>query len=283
MDRLDWTAIDKIIDLALEEDLGSGDITTHSTVSSRAWGKGSIIARKKVVVAGLFLVDRLYRQLDSGVQVEVITQDGSRARTGDVLCNISGPYQALLSGERVVLNLLQRTCGIATYAARYARAVKGTEATVFDTRKTTPGMRTLDKYAVRTGGAANHRMGLFDALLIKENHIAAAGGVDKAINLARKAHPEATLEIEVQNLEELVLATEYGADIVLLDNMTPVQVRKAVRLVGKRVQLEVSGGVTLKNVKEMAATGVPRISVGALTHSAPAADLSMLLLPARKP
>ncbi len=241
MERIDWTAVDRMVEWALEEDLGAGDITTRATVSSRAWGSGQIVAKQSCVAVGLFLVE----------------------------------------GERTILNFLQRLCGTATLTSRFVRAVAGGRARIYDTRKTTPGLRTLEKYAVRAAGGCNHRMGLYDAFLIKENHVAAAGGVDKAVLKARKAAPEAEVEIEVRNMEELVLAVEYGADVVLLDNMEPRDVRKAARLVGRQVQLEVSGGINLRTAKLYADSGVHRISVGALTHSAPATDLSMLIVKQR--
>lgn len=279
MDRIDWTAVERLIDLALAEDLGAGDITTDGIVSARARGTGQVTAKQTCVVSGLFLAERVYRRLDPDVKVELLVAEGKRVTSGTVLCRITGQFRALLAGERTVLNFLQRQCGIATLTHRFVRKVSRTKARIYDTRKTAPGMRTLDKYAVRTGGGCNHRMGLYDAILIKENHIAAAGGVDRAIARARKAHPDVVLEVEVRNFEELVLAVEYGADVVLLDNMEPGDVRKAAGLVGNRVELEVSGGVTLANVLAAAQNGVARISIGALTHSAPAADLSMLIVP----
>lgn len=282
MEKVDLNAVDRLIAWALEEDIGSGDITTDSVVSSRLNGVGQITAKKPCVSAGLFLVERIFKTLDERVQVEVLVQDGRLVAAGTVLCRMEGPYRALLMGERTVLNFLQRMSGIATLARKMQRMVRHTHCKVLDTRKTTPGMRTLEKYAVACGGAFNHRLGLYDAYLMKENHIAAAGGVDKAIQKARKAHPDKPLEIEVRNMEELVLAVEYGADIVLLDNMSLGEISKAVSLVGDRVTLEVSGGVTQRTLRAIAETGVHRISVGALTHSAPAADLSMLVLPSKK-
>jgi nicotinate-nucleotide pyrophosphorylase (carboxylating) len=281
MERIDWTAVDRMVEWALEEDLGAGDITTRATVSSRAWGSGQIVAKQSCVAVGLFLVARIYARLSPDVQVECLVQEGALVRKGTLLCRFEGPYRALLEGERTILNFLQRLCGTATLTSRFVRAVAGGRARIYDTRKTTPGLRTLEKYAVRAAGGCNHRMGLYDAFLIKENHVAAAGGVDKAVLKARKAAPEAEVEIEVRNMEELVLAVEYGADVVLLDNMEPRDVRKAARLVGRQVQLEVSGGINLRTAKLYADSGVHRISVGALTHSAPATDLSMLIVKQR--
>ena len=278
----DWEAVDRSILQALEEDIGTGDITTECTVGKGLAGTGQISAKKPCVVAGLFLVQRVFSLLDQGVQVKIRIPEGKRVASDTVLCTLSGPVDVLLRGERTVLNFVQRTCGIATLTTRFVRAVRQTNARIYDTRKTVPGLRTLDKYAVRAGGGVNHRMGLYDALLLKENHIATTGGVVRAIQRARKAAPDLPVEIEARTIEEVVLAVEYGADIVLLDNMLPGGVSKAASLVGDRVQLEVSGGITLKNVKQMAQTGVSRISVGALTHSAPAADLSMLIVSKRR-
>jgi len=279
MRDLDLDAIDRLVRAALEEDLGAGDITSESIVPVGLMGCGRVTAKKACVIAGLFMIGRVYAAIDGAVKVDVLVEEGARVPAGTAVCALSGPYRALLAGERTALNFVQRMCGIATLTARYARAVKGTRASIYDTRKTTPGLRTLEKYAVRSGGGRNHRMGLFDAFLIKENHIAAAGSVDRAIRRARKAHPDKRLEVEVRNIEELVLAVEYEADTVLLDNMSLDEVEKAVRLVGERVELEVSGGVTVEAARRLASTGVSRISVGALTHSAPAADLSMLIEP----
>jgi len=277
MKNIHWDSVDRIIRLALDEDLGQGDITTTGVIGTRLRGHGRIVAKKPCVVAGLFLVERILRHLDPGSEVELLVDEGHKVATGTPLCSFGGQYRALLSGERTVLNFLQRMCGIASVTARFVRAARGTPARIYDTRKTSPGLRTLEKYAVRAGGGCNHRMGLYDAVLLKENHIAAAGGIDRAIQRVRKAQGTVVIETEVRNMEELVLAVEYGSDIVLLDNMEPDRIREACRLVGERVELEVSGGVTLSKVKELARTGVTRISVGALTHSAPAADLSMLI------
>jgi len=275
---IDWTQVDRIIEAALAEDIGAGDVTTEATVGLDQSGVGSIRAKKPCVVAGLPVVARLYGKLDPAIGVEPLVREGGRAAAGTVLCRVSGPYRSLLAGERVALNFLQRTCGIATLTSRFVRAVRGTGCAVYDTRKTVPGLRTLDKYAVRAGGGTNHRMGLHDAVLLKENHIEAAGGIPRAIRRVRKAHAGMQVEVEVRNMEELVLAVEYGADVVMLDNMRLPEISQAARLVGDRVALEVSGGVTLASIRQLAQTGVARISVGALTHSAPASDLSMIIL-----
>jgi nicotinate-nucleotide pyrophosphorylase (carboxylating) len=283
MDKLDWTSVDRAIATALEEDIGAGDITAEATVSPQLRGIGQVIAKKPCVVAGLFLVERLFKRLSPDVEVTVLVPEGKKVNKGTVLCQVRGPYAALLLGERTLLNFLQRLCGIATLTSRFVKAVRKSPATkIYDTRKTTPGLRTLEKYAVRAGGGTNHRFGLYDSILIKENHIAAAGGVDKALRAARRMHKNRPLEVEVRTMEELVLAVEYGAEIVLLDNMSLAQIRKAATLVGQRVALEVSGGVDLKTARRIAENQVARISVGALTHSAPAADLSMLVVPEKR-
>lgn len=278
MKKIDWSAVDSIIQLALDEDLGEEDITTAGTVDPNTLGEARIVAKRPCVIAGLFMVERVYRLLLPGqFKVQLAATEGQRVSAGTLLCTVIGPCAGLLAGERTVLNFLQRMCGIANETARFVRAVRSTAASIFDTRKTAPGHRALDKYAVRAGGGCNHRMGLHDAVLIKENHIEAAGGVENALKRLQKRYPGVTVEIEVEDFEQLVYAVEYGADIVLLDNMRPDQVKHAVKLVGNRVQLEVSGGITLKTAGAMADTGVQRISVGALTHSVKGADLSMLI------
>jgi nicotinate-nucleotide pyrophosphorylase (carboxylating) len=279
MELLNWQAVDTVIGLALDEDIGSGDITTESLVPPGLEGVGQIRAKKACVVAGLFLVGRVYQAVDPRVCVKVLVDEGKKVESGHPLCQVEGPYASLLKGERVVLNFLQRLCGIASAAHRAQRSVRHTRCRVLDTRKTTPGLRDLEKYAVRCGGASNHRMGLYDAFLVKENHVAAAGSIERAIRAAKKAHPDLPLEVEVRNTEELVLAVEYGADIVLLDNMSLLEISRAAKMVGSRVILEVSGGVTQCSLKAIAETGVHRVSLGALTHSVVAADLSMLIWP----
>lgn len=279
---IDWDRVDPILRLALEEDVGSGDVTTEATVDAAQRGTGSIIAKKPCVVAGVPVAARLFHLLDPAVVLKPLFAEGRKATAGTVVCTLAGPYRSLLAGERTALNFLQRMCGIATLTARFVRAVRGTRCTVLDTRKTAPGLRVLDKYAVRAGGGTNHRMGLFDAVLLKENHIEAAGGIPGAIRKVREGRPEMRIEVEVRDMEELVLAAEDGADMILLDNMSMADVERAARLVGERIPLEVSGGVTLANVGKLAHTGVARVSVGALTHSAPAADLSMIILRTRE-
>jgi nicotinate-nucleotide pyrophosphorylase (carboxylating) len=265
-----------IVELALAEDLGTGDVTTAATVPARAHARAVITQKAPGVVFGLDPAEATFRALDPGVELERRVQEGVWRDGGEVL-RVQGLARALLSGERTALNFLQRLSGVATLSARYVEAIAGTGARILDTRKTTPGLRTLEKAAVAAGGATNHRAGLYDAILIKENHAAMAGGVGKAVRRAREARPDLTLEVECRTLAEVDEALVAGAPWILLDNMSPSQLREAVARVGGRAKLEASGGVTLETVRDAAATGVDFVSVGALTHSAPALDLSLLL------
>jgi len=265
---------------ALAEDVGPGDVTTRATVPPQARAQATIAQKAPGVVFGVGAVEEVFRQLDPDVRVERLAEEGVWREGGDVL-RLEGPARALLTGERTALNFLQRLSGVATAAARAARAVEGTGAEVLDTRKTTPGLRELEKAAVAAGGATNHRAGLYDMVLIKENHIAAAGGIAEAVTAARDAAPELPLEVEVRDLDELDQALAAGADRLLLDNMTPDELRAAVQRTAGRARLEASGGVSLETLRDVADTGVDWVSVGALTHSAPALDLSLLLEPLR--
>jgi nicotinate-nucleotide pyrophosphorylase (carboxylating) len=272
--------IETLIRLALEEDLGTqGDVTTLSTIPSAKTVVGQIRAKAAGVIAGLPLVQRVYACLDTAVDVQPCVQDGDIAEIGTLVCEVRGTAQAVLSGERVALNFLQRLSGVATLTAQFVAAVKGTNTVILDTRKTTPGWRTLEKYAVRMGGGQNHRMGLYDMVLIKDNHIDASGGITAAVQAAR-ANPlcrDLLIEVEVKNQQELREALSLNVNRILLDNMTLEQMQEAVSIVGGRIPLEASGNMTLNRVRDVAATGVNYISVGALTHSAPALDLSMRL------
>ncbi|MGO4685982.1 carboxylating nicotinate-nucleotide diphosphorylase [Hyphomicrobium sp. 2TAF46] len=262
---------------ALDEDLGlSGDITTDATVSPNARSVALLAARKPGIVSGLALAEAAFRELDPACDFTVQIADGCAAFAGDTIARISGKSRAILSAERVALNFMGRMCGIATLTRRYADAVAGTGAQIVDTRKTTPGLRAFEKYAVRCGGGHNHRFGLFDAILIKDNHIVAAGGIEAAIRAAKATAGHMTkIEVEVDTLEQLEIVVREGADCVLLDNMGPADLRKAVGIVAGRCLTEASGGVNLDTVREIAATGVNMISVGALTHSAPVLDLGL--------
>ncbi len=280
---------------SLEEDLGAGDITTNTIVAAERHARGELIAKAALVLAGVDLFTEVFRLLDPSATAEIKRRDGEELRSGESPVQVCASARALLSGERVALNLLQRLCGIATLTRRFVREVEGTGAEILDTRKTTPGLRALEKYAVRVGGGRSHRKDLAEAVLIKENHIRMAGGVAAALQAAQPAQGRvAWMEIEVTNLDELRDAllprTEVsGPDVILLDNMSPEQVRKAVeqaRLTkntrldpAHKILIEASGGITLANVRQFAETGVDWISVGALTHSAPAVDLSFEIEP----
>jgi nicotinate-nucleotide pyrophosphorylase (carboxylating) len=265
---------------ALAEDIGSGDATTLAAVPEAAQGVAMAAAREPLVVAGLALAEAAFRDLSAAVQITRLTEDGCRVAGGKPLLRVAGPARALLSAERVALNFLQRLCGIATLTAQFVDAVKGTHARILDTRKTTPGWRRLEKYAVACGGGTNHRLGLFDMVLIKDNHLAALKGespnaIAAAVQRARARYPKLRVEVEADTLEQVEQAVGAGADMVLLDNMNLVQLRLAVQKCKERALTEASGGVTLAGVRAIAETGVDFISVGALTHSARAVDIGL--------
>jgi nicotinate-nucleotide pyrophosphorylase (carboxylating) len=263
---------------ALAEDVGAGDVTTAATVDEHARARALIIQKAPGVVFGLDATEATFMALDPDVRAERLAPEGEWREGGPVL-RVEGSARALLSAERTALNFLQRLSGVATLTAEYVRAVEGIGPRILDTRKTTPGLRALEKAAVAAGGATNHRAGLYDAILIKENHAALAGGVGEAVRRARERAPELPLEVECRNLEEVDEALAAGAPRILLDNMDPEQLRVAVDHVSGRAELEASGGATLETVREIASTGVQFISVGALTHSAPALDFSLILEP----
>jgi nicotinate-nucleotide pyrophosphorylase (carboxylating) len=268
-----------LVGRALEEDLGDGDVTSAATVAEDARGRALIKQKASGVIYGLDAAAEAFVLLDPDVQVERLVQEGIWRQDGGSVMSVSGRARALLSAERTALNFLAHLSGVATISARAARAVEGTGARVLDTRKTTPGLRALEKAAVAAGGASNHRIGLYDAILIKENHIAAAGGIAAALRSARAFAPElaAKLEVEVRDPQEIEDALAAGAPRLLLDNMDEPQLRAAVAQVAGRAELEASGGVTLQTLRARAETGVQWVSMGALTHSAPALDLSMIL------
>ena len=269
--------IDRIIQMALSEDIGSGDITTLSTVPKGTASRAQLVAKEDFVLAGIDVVERVFTLLDANVAFEALKQDGEQIARGDVLAWIKGDAHTLLQGERVALNLMQRMSGIATHTAAFVAAIEGSGAIIVDTRKTMPGLRVLDKYSVRMGGGQNHRTSLYDGVLIKENHIAAAGGITAAIEGARGRAPHTLkIEVETESLQEVQEALDAGADIIMLDNMSLEMLREAVDLIAGRAVTEASGGVNLDTVTEIAKTGVNLISVGALTHSSRAVDISML-------
>ena len=278
---VDTVVIDEVVQRALAEDVGSGDVTTTATVPEEARARALITQKQPGVVFGLKVAEQVFSTLDARLSFKRMTEEGVWRDGGPVL-QIEGSARAILTGERTALNFLQRLSGVATLAARATQAVADLgprPPSILDTRKTTPGLRTLEKAAVAAGGASNHRAGLYDAILIKENHAALAGGVGEAVRRAREAAPELPLEVEARTLKDVDEALAAGAQRILLDNMTPDQLRAAVHRVGGRAELEASGGVTLETLRDIAGTGVQFISMGALTHSAPALDLSLILEP----
>ena len=276
--RTGWEAI---VDLALAEDIGTGDVTTLATVPPGAHARGTIVAKAPGVVSGLDVAGAVFRRVNPAVVFEPRVSDGQWVEPGDVVAEVAGLARSLLAAERVALNLLQRLSGVATLTARYVEAVAGTNARIVDTRKTTPGLRVLEKAAVRHGGGRNHRVGLADGVLIKDNHLAAVGGPDRIARAVRQAREQVPhtlrIEVEVTTPDEAAEAVAAGADAILLDNMELAALRRSVEVVAGRALLEASGGIILANVREVAETGVDLISVGALTHSAPALDLSLEL------
>lgn len=274
---------DHLIDLALEEDAGLGDVTSRAIFPARHRSRAVIDAKQDLVICGLEVAARVFARVDPALKAKLLARDGDRVKKGARVLRIEGPTASLLTAERTALNFLQRLSGIATQARRYADAVKGTGVRIVDTRKTTPGFRALEKYAVRTGGCFNHRSSLGEHVLIKDNHIAAAGSLTKAVQFCRAAAPHlAKIEVEAKSLAEVREALRAGAEVILLDNMTPGQVRVAVAVIAGAAVVEVSGGVRFETLRDYALPGVDVISIGALTHSAIAADLSLDLLGKKK-
>ncbi|MFI5322909.1 MAG: carboxylating nicotinate-nucleotide diphosphorylase [Thermodesulfobacteriota bacterium] len=276
---LDFNRIDRIIEYALREDLGDGDITTNALATEKEDSKAVIRAKAKGVIAGLPIAKRVFQKLDPTVVCVDNIGDGESIKPGDILSEINGGTRALLSGERLALNILQRLSGIATLTSRYTKMVEGLPVKILDTRKTAPGLRMLDKYAVSVGGGYSHRFGLFDMVLIKDNHIRIAGGINEAVTVIRRKYRQKyRIEVETSSMEEVKEALIAGADMIMLDNMTPEQMRKSVRLINRNALVEASGGITLRNVREVAETGVDYISIGSLTHSAPALDIGLYVV-----
>jgi len=271
--------VDKLIEQALLEDIGTGDITTESIIPSKLKAKGIIKTSEEGVVAGLDVACLIFQKLDSEIIFQEKIKDGIKVARDKVLAEITGPARTILKGERVALNFLQRMSGIATITSKFCQEVKDLPVRIVDTRKTTPGLRMLEKYAVRMGGGHNHRFGLYDAVLIKDNHIAVAGGIKSAVNSVRKQISHTVkIEVEVENLSQLQETLEMKVDIVMLDNMNLDTMIEAVKMIKGKALIEASGGVTLKNVREIAQTGVDLISVGALTHSVKSLDISMEII-----
>lgn len=265
----------KLIEQALAEDLGSGDVTSEATIPAESTSEAVMLAKQHLVLAGMEVSREVFLTLDPTIQFTPFAKDGDIIHAGTELARLSGNTRALLAGERVALNLLQHMSGIATLTAKYVEKLKGLKAKVLDTRKTIPGLRELDKYAVRMGGGKNHRMGLFDMILIKDNHLAAAGSITKAVASARAKRGTLRIEVETKTLDEVREALAVKVDIIMLDNMPIDVMREAVKLIAGRVLVEASGNVTLETVRRIAETGVDFVSSGSLTHSAPAADISM--------
>ena len=265
-----------LVKAALAEDIGSGDATTLALVPSDSFTMAVMVARDPMVMAGVDLALAAFQEVDERVEFGIEILDGQLGGLGQALLRVQGPTRALLTAERTALNFVQRLAGVATLTARFVEEVAGTGVQILDTRKTTPGCRALEKYAVACGGGTNHRVGLYDQVMIKDNHLAALDGdIPKAVALAREASPKLKIEVEADTLEQVQAAAEAGADIVLLDNMSCAHIREAIELIDGRSETEASGGVTLETVREIAETGVNFISAGALTHSAPSVDIAL--------
>lgn len=267
---------DKLIRMALEEDITSEDVSTNAVMRSAVKGSVDLLAKEDGIIAGLDVYARVFQILDEKTEIHFNFKDGDAVKKGDLLATVTGDIRVLLSGERVALNYLQRMSGIATYTNQVARLLEGSKVTLLDTRKTTPNCRVFEKYAVRVGGGCNHRYNLSDGVLLKDNHIGAAGSVAKAVAMAKEYAPFVRkIEIEVETMEQVKEAVEAGADIIMLDNMTPEMMKEAVELIAGRAQTECSGNITKENIGKILETGVDFVSSGALTHSAPILDISM--------
>ncbi len=280
---MDFETYRGLIQQALAEDIGAGDITTEALVPEEERGKAEISARQKLVTAGLPLARMVFNELDPSLTVELVTGEGETVEAGTVLLRLEGRLRPILVGERTALNILQHLCGVATETSRFIERVRPGRTRILDTRKTIPGLRRLEKYAVLMGGGENHRFGLYDAILIKDNHLAVVAGagegaIPRAIKLARSARPGIPVEIEVETVEEMEEALAAGAEVILLDNFPLAELEEAVRRGGGRARLEASGGINLATIGEVAATGIESVSLGCLTHSAPAADIALKLI-----
>jgi len=282
--QLSEKQVDNIIDLALAEDISHGDVTSETLIPPELQGKASILVKAEGIVAGGEVAKRVFLKIDPSLRVDVLIKEGTKVKPGDIVATVSGSVISILKAERVALNFLQRLCGIASQTAQYVAETRGLAVSITDTRKTTPGLRLLEKYAVRMGGGQNHRLHLGDGILIKDTHLAALRALGMSLKdiVARAKHnapPGLTVEVEVNTLQEALDAIEAGADIIMLDNMSPDEMRRVVSLVPSQVKIEASGGITLANVRAVAETGINLISVGALTHSVKALDISLELEP----
>lgn len=270
------TNADGLIKSALKEDISSEDVTTNAVIRGKVTGEAELICKQDGIICGLPVFERTFKILDDGMCIEFFKAEGERVKRGETVAKIRGDMRVILSGERTALNFLQRMSGIATYTAQTVKLLEGGKTKLLDTRKTTPNMRIFEKYAVKTGGGCNHRYNLSDGILLKDNHIGAAGGIEKAVRMAKEYAPFVRkIEVEVENLEMCRQAVEAGADIIMLDNMSVEEMKKAVALIDGRAQTECSGNVTKENIRDIKAAGVDFISSGALTHSAPILDLSL--------
>lgn len=285
--QLSEAQLDKIIDSALAEDISQGDITSETLIPAELRGKALLRAKAKGILAGIDIAGRVFQRVDPSLQIEFLTTDGTEIKAGDVIATVAGKVASILKAERTALNFLQRLSGTATLTAGYVAEVKGLPTVILDTRKTTPGLRIVEKYAVRVGGGQNHRLHLGDMILIKDNHLSAlrATGMslkDIVAQAKKKAPPGIKVEVEVSTVPEALEAVAGGADIIMLDNMSPAEIRQVVSQIPDQIKTEASGGITRDNVSAVAQTGVDYISIGALTHSAPALDISLELEPATK-
>ena len=283
MTKLDPAMVRDIVARALEEDIGAGDITTLALAPAAEEAEAEVVAKEDCAVAGLPVAEAVFARLDARVKFDARVKDGEEVKAGGLIAVVSGPATAILMGERTALNFLQHLSGIATLTKKFVDATKDTDATILETRKTTPGLRHLEKYAVGAGGGVNHRLGLFDRVLIKDNHLRiqerfSADAIARAVAVAREKNPDVPVEVEAANLDAVEAAVNAGADCILLDNMTPGELREAVELIAGRAATEASGGITLDTVREVALTGVQFISVGFLTHSARAVDISLKIV-----
>ena len=273
---IEWLGLDELLLAALREDVGTGDITTMSCIPAENRAEGHYLVKEDGVLCGLSVAERVFALIDPAITLTPKAQDGDHVKKGDVIATVSGPARGILTGERVGLNLMQRMSGVATMTAKAVSEVAGTKAAIVDTRKSTPGLRVLEKYAVRVGGGKNHRFNLADGVLIKDNHIAAAGGIRQALEAARRTAPHVMkLEVEVEDLAGVREALDAGADVIMLDNMSPAAMTEAVALIGGRALTEASGNMGDRDIKEVARCGVDLISIGALTHSVRSLDISL--------
>ncbi|MBN2635433.1 MAG: carboxylating nicotinate-nucleotide diphosphorylase [Prolixibacteraceae bacterium] len=279
MDSKVLKSAEVLFDLAYAEDIGDGDITTNNLIPPEQNKTAILVAKEEGVIAGLPIAEMVFKKFDKDIEWNVKIPDGSKVSAGDILVEFKGNYRALLTGERKALNFLQRLSGIATYANQCLKEIEGYKVEILDTRKTLPGYRYLDKYAVRMGGASNHRFGLYDMVMIKDNHIQVAGGIIKAVEAIRKHIPKSIkIEVETTTLEQVKEALEAQVDIIMLDNMSSQMMSEAVEIINKRAKIEASGNMTIKRIRKVAATGIDYISIGALTHSVKALDISQRII-----